>query len=116
MADNNPAETYRSAYNEVFHETERIQSLIDKLDRITTELRGAGWKSVGISLGSSSSVGFRNTPHGIKPLVLSDIPKAEEIHQAIFEWHRKRDNLDRLFSMISPKDRAGLLDPESLDS
>jgi hypothetical protein len=113
--NNNPAETYRLAYKEALEETKRVQALIDRLDAITAALRGKGWKSVGLSTGASQSIGFRGTPRGSAAITLSDLPKADEIHQGIVDWHRKRDRLEHLIPGVAADDLPTLPDASALD-
>jgi hypothetical protein len=115
MADNNPAETYRLAYKEALQETQRAQSLIDKLEAIVNLLHGDGWKNVGLT--SNSQTFYRPGLSATRSpgVSLSEFPTAEQIQKAISDWGRTRARLEQLHLAVPEDDRPTVPDFTKLD-
>lgn len=115
MADNNPAETYRLAYKELLQETNQVQSRIGKLEEIASLLSGRAWQKITFSTGGGQVIGIGMRKVTTKPVLLSDLPKADDLHQRITEWQRKYDNCERLYSNLSQEDKQTLPPPGNVN-
>jgi hypothetical protein len=115
MANNSPAETYRLAYKEALQETQRAQSLVDKLEAIAGLVQGNGWKNVGLTSGSQTFYRPGLNPRNSPGVSLSELPTAEQIHKAISDWGRTRDHLERLYMALPADDQTTVPDFRKLE-
>jgi hypothetical protein len=114
------ASAYHEAYVALEVSASKAQALVDQVLRIALMLTDARtpiartneWKSARIdelptlldALGESG-----------QSMRLAKLPKAEQLLEAIADWRKKRNYLQRLWNILAVEARMALKSPETLD-